>query len=423
MSVSQFICGVAAAGVLLVACASDTRASVTFGQLDSFQDGTTMGWREGLPSPNAPDNVAGGPGGEADLFLRNVSSTADTAGSRIVMFNEAQWAGDYNAAGVTRVDATLANLGAAPLYMRLAIQSSGGTRYASRTAVVLQPGEGWRGVSFDLTPAAMAPAGGFGSETLAATLSSVRTVRLLSAESAPAWIGDPIDGTLGTDNLRALRLPGDADFDGTVDVADQLLVRNHLGDSGAGVDWRAGDFNFDGRVDARDLVLLRRNFGQSVAAAGAAAAPAAAGAAAVSPLPDPAGGASVLLGAVAVLARRPARPRHGTRAPTGGGRRRARRPRATAHASVPSGLDVAHHVHVVLEVKVLRPRAGAGDAVVHDHEIRVGQDAAVVVAHRVEAHVVPAAAGVVATVDARLVVDLEPELRRARLERTGRRRG
>ena len=282
---------------LVVVCGRAASGSVTFGQLDSFQDGTTMGWREGLPSPNAPENVPGGPGGEADRFLRNVSSTADTAGSRIVMFNEAQWVGDYNAAGVTRIDALMANFGTTPLHMRVAVQSGGGTRFASRDAVVLQPGEGWRRVSFDLTSAAMDRAGGFGPDTLEATLSNVRTMRLLSSEAGPAWIGDALDATLGVDDLRALRLPGDADFDGTVDTDDHLLVRSNLGDTGA--DWRRGDFNFDGRVDARDVVLLRRNFGQSVGGAAAAVAGALA-----APVPEPGGVALVLLAGATLLARR-----------------------------------------------------------------------------------------------------------------------
>ncbi|PWB73274.1 MAG: hypothetical protein C3F15_10055, partial [Holophagae bacterium] len=68
-------------------------------QVDDFEDGTTMGWEEGAPSPNPPVNVAdGGPGGAGDAYLENTSSGGTGAGSRMVMFNNAQWTGDYVAA-------------------------------------------------------------------------------------------------------------------------------------------------------------------------------------------------------------------------------------------------------------------------------------------------------------------------------------
>ncbi|MEM7806780.1 MAG: dockerin type I domain-containing protein [Planctomycetota bacterium] len=58
-------------------------------------------------------------------------------------------------------------------------------------------------------------------------------------------------------------LPGDANADGTVDLADFGLLRANFGSSGAEVGFRDGDFNQDGSVDLADFGLLRANFGGS----------------------------------------------------------------------------------------------------------------------------------------------------------------
>lgn len=56
------------------------------------------------------------------------------------------------------------------------------------------------------------------------------------------------------------RLPGDADFDGKVDMSDLLIVARNYGKSG-NLGFVDGDFNFDGSVGFDDLVILARNYG------------------------------------------------------------------------------------------------------------------------------------------------------------------
>ena len=56
-------------------------------------------------------------------------------------------------------------------------------------------------------------------------------------------------------------LSGDANFDGKVDLADFVILRNHFG---SGSLFAQGDFNGDGRVDLADFVLLRNNFGSAI---------------------------------------------------------------------------------------------------------------------------------------------------------------
>ena len=243
--------------------ATPAHADITFGQLDDFQDGTTMGWVEGSSSPNPPGNVAtGGEAGAGDRYLRNVSTGGFGAGSRQVMFNEAQWTGNYNAAGVTRIDANLANFGSAPLHMRVTVADGSGGRYSSTNAVILPADGVWRPVTFDLTPSAMTQVGG--ASNLSTVLSNVDELRLLSAAGGPTYsAADAISSALGVDDLRALRLPGDATFDGTVNLADFGRLRQNFG-TASGATFQQGDFNFDGRVNLADFGLLRANFGSTI---------------------------------------------------------------------------------------------------------------------------------------------------------------
>ena len=53
------------------------------------------------------------------------------------------------------------------------------------------------------------------------------------------------------------RLPGDANLDGRVDLADFARLRANFGMPGV---WSAGDFNGSGRVDLTDFALLRNGF-------------------------------------------------------------------------------------------------------------------------------------------------------------------
>ena len=61
--------------------------------------------------------------------------------------------------------------------------------------------------------------------------------------------------------LTASALPGDANLDGVVNVADFNALAGHFNASGQS--WLAGDFNGDGKVNASDFDLLAANYGQS----------------------------------------------------------------------------------------------------------------------------------------------------------------
>lgn len=178
---------------------SHSAQAISFGQVDTFQNGTNMGWDNG-GSPNPPTNLQdGGPAGAGDRFLRNVSTgnTAGQEGSRMIIENTSQWSGNYNAAGVNRLTMHMANFGSSPLYMRVALNRT----FVSSSAAVLPPDGVWRQVEFDLTSSAMTLAPGAGG-SLTQVLNSVNEVRIISRQTDPPdYRGDQIVGTLGLDNI------------------------------------------------------------------------------------------------------------------------------------------------------------------------------------------------------------------------------
>src|SRR5438552_12086560 len=96
--------GLLARSILVLLSATSATWAVTFGQRDDFQNGTTMGWSEGGISPNPPTNIAsGGPNGAGDSWLRNIASGVGGAGAKQIMFNQAQWTGNYVSAHVTQI--------------------------------------------------------------------------------------------------------------------------------------------------------------------------------------------------------------------------------------------------------------------------------------------------------------------------------
>jgi hypothetical protein len=292
-----------AAGAVLLGGASAARA-VTFGQIDNFEDGTVMNWTHGAvpppPNPPNPSNVpTGGPGGTDDNFLYNYSLGTGDSHSRQIIFNNNQWSGNYNAAGVTRISGFMNNIGSTTLHMRVAVQGAGTNRYGSTNAITLAPGSGWQPVAFDLTPATMTNIAG--SDTLQTVLESVSILRILSAQLGPSWQGDTIESVIGIDNLRAQTRPGDANLDRVINLSDFNILAANFG-TGSGATWQQADFNFDGIVNLTDFNALAANFGLTFGPGDPSADDWATLGAAV--VPEPVTGMAGALLAAATLARR-----------------------------------------------------------------------------------------------------------------------
>lgn len=190
----------------LLARPSVASAQIISGQVDDFQDGTVFNWQEGA-SPNPPTNIAtGGPAGAGDMYLQNISSGTSGAGSKLVMFNNVQWTGNYFSTAVTQITADMANFGTLALHMRLALESISGTRYGSTTPQTLVADGGiWHPVTFNLTASGMSLISG--TDPLNTALTNVTQLRVLSAAAGPSFTGDIIAGNLGMDNFRAVAVP------------------------------------------------------------------------------------------------------------------------------------------------------------------------------------------------------------------------
>jgi len=186
------------------------------GMIDDFETGTTMSWVKGSsPRSDAsalpPINLANGDesnrflevhshGGIPDPFYRD-------AHSRMVFFNEAQWAGDYSQIG--SISMKMKAVSAENLYMRLAIYDSGPdrvySRYVSSVPTVLAADGKWHDISLSL---AVTDLSRFrGERTAEEVLSDVSHLRILSSmDYADAWGVDKILATLGVDDITAVAI-------------------------------------------------------------------------------------------------------------------------------------------------------------------------------------------------------------------------
>ena len=218
-------------------------AQVTAGQQNTFEDGTTQGWRVGLlpfmpPHPAPPVNVPdGGPGGAGDnyLLLTSVGGTRGPApepGSRMAVINfGGQWAGNYTAAGITHIQLDARNLGSSELLLRLVLEnpSMSGPPCdfgVSATPIALAPGTGWTSLSFPLFGAGglvhlPGPCPPVGLEALLANTTAIRIIH--NPMVAPN--GAPVVAQLGIDNVTAVA----TDVAVVPEPATLLLVAPGLG--------------------------------------------------------------------------------------------------------------------------------------------------------------------------------------------------
>lgn len=192
-------------------------------EMDDFEDGTVESWNQPSNMGNPTNIPDGGPGGASDNYLEVVSTGTGGPGSRLVVVNEDQWTGNYNAVGsqfMISVDVAYfpppipadSGNGPAPLNIRLGVEGGvipmlgppEGGRWVSTTAFTLPQDGVWRTATFTLSEAEMTQAEGSG--TFTATMDDVNQLRILSAAS-PAWRGDAIPATLGVDNIQVVSVP------------------------------------------------------------------------------------------------------------------------------------------------------------------------------------------------------------------------
>jgi hypothetical protein len=177
---------------------------ITMGQIDTFQSGSDN-WQSGTGGLALV--ASGRPTGAADQYLQ-ISSGANPLPPRLVALNDAQWLGDFTAAGVTSIAVDLLNPGSASLSIRIAIRESAGGAttpgYASTIPFML-PADGlWHLAIFDLNAASLT---GFNSpQSLSADLANVEDFRIVDS-AAPSGIGDIVTAQFGVDNITAVPEP------------------------------------------------------------------------------------------------------------------------------------------------------------------------------------------------------------------------
>ncbi len=180
-------------------------AQVTAGQIDDFEDETVQGWFEGILSPNPPINITtDGPSGVNDHYLQDDSAGGTGSGSKMVIRNTTQWAGNYTSEGIIAIRFN-ARVITEDLDNRIAMTGGGGA-IGSKNAVTVIAGSGWTSIVIPIafgdmqTVTANGAVAGF---DIAATLSNCTEFRILS-NNIPSYNGESIASRIEIDNVEAL---------------------------------------------------------------------------------------------------------------------------------------------------------------------------------------------------------------------------
>ena len=166
---------------------------LTVGQIDTFDTGLDR-WERGRHVTENGNGFLRIPGPEGSYI--------------ITFFTGPPWAGDYVAAGVTRLRISLRNEGPATLTLYVAFgttsaPSQGGDWLATATPVTLAPGGGW--TSYDVPIRAADLVSVQGSATYESVMANVQTLRILHNDHPDARaLTVPLDTDLDIDNVEAL---------------------------------------------------------------------------------------------------------------------------------------------------------------------------------------------------------------------------
>ncbi len=154
--------------------------NISAGQTSDFSSGT-QGWKHQISNAFEPVQVAtGGPLGSGDAFLRTINSSAlNGSGSKHAIINDdAEWTGNYTAAGIIAISFDVQNPGTETLHLRVAVNKSFPDWAASTTPMVIPPGTGWTTVTMPITAADLTVSQG--GNTVANILADVDQIRIVS---------------------------------------------------------------------------------------------------------------------------------------------------------------------------------------------------------------------------------------------------
>jgi hypothetical protein len=173
-------------------------AQINAGYVDDFENNTTQNWTDG-GSSSPPVNIpTGGPNGTNDNYLQNISLGGNGSGSKMVMFNNQQWNGNYTNQNILSIEFDVRAL-SNTLNLRIAFDGDGG-RICTTNAVTISPNGPWTHVVIPITSSDFTLVAG--GSNIAQTLSDVSDMRILSNVN-PSWQGQSVSATLEIDNIRA----------------------------------------------------------------------------------------------------------------------------------------------------------------------------------------------------------------------------
>ncbi len=174
---------------------------ITLGQSDNFNDTTTQNWVSGEPNPVPPANVQDtGQLGVGDHVLHVQSTSAFSgAGSQPTIFNNAQWTGDYIAAGVNAITLDVNNFSSVTINPGLEIHGPAGAHFTLNGPSV-PANSGWVTVTISLDP------GNFSGASPATSLAGITELRIRNIAAGTVII--PADATTAYfDNITAVPEP------------------------------------------------------------------------------------------------------------------------------------------------------------------------------------------------------------------------
>jgi hypothetical protein len=177
------------------------QGQVSAGQVDDFENGTTMNWIKGGASALPVTNIStDGPAGVDDNYIQNQSIGGGGPDSKMVFYNSAQWTGNYTNEAVVAIKMDVRVQGPTTLNLRIAFQNSLGSRICTSIPVVIAPSASWQNITIPVEASNFTFLSG--GSTIEDVLTDVLVVRILSSTS-PAWQGDTLVGTLEVDNITA----------------------------------------------------------------------------------------------------------------------------------------------------------------------------------------------------------------------------
>lgn len=178
--------------------------SITVHQSDDFQDLTVAGWVSGGNNPNPPVvAVDAGPDGAGDhALLVYANGNPTSPGNKLTFFNNQQWTGDYNAAGISRIRFDVNNLSNFDVPLGLLFEGpSGGA--TTNNGVTVPAQSGWQSMFIDF------PVSNLVGTDPAATLSAVSRLRIKTILNGNEVVFDE-PHLLRFDNITAIPEPTSA---------------------------------------------------------------------------------------------------------------------------------------------------------------------------------------------------------------------